>query len=84
MKERKRVGMGSSNKSSAATALKRGVSPSKDASGPTKPEEMSPDVLEFIRAMDDYRVRHERPFPSWSEVLDVLKALGYRKIPLGL
>jgi len=41
--------------------------------------EVDPDVLEFIKAIDDYRARHDRPFPSWSEVLYVLKGLGYRK-----
>jgi hypothetical protein len=49
-------------------------------SGPARPEEMGADVLEFIKAMDDYRVRHNRPFPSWSEVLGVLASLGYRKV----
>jgi hypothetical protein len=65
----------------AATNGKAKHAPGADAAGgPTKPEEMSPEVLEFIQAMDDYRVRHGRPFPSWSEVLDVLMRLGYRKV----
>ncbi|MEZ6194294.1 MAG: hypothetical protein R3F20_00990 [Planctomycetota bacterium] len=37
------------------------------------------DELEFIQALEDYKRRHERPFPSWSEVLHVLKSLGYAK-----
>jgi hypothetical protein len=52
--------------------------------GPSRPEEMGPEVLEFIKAMDDYRVRQSRPFPSWSEVLGVLVALGYRKVAKGM
>ena len=48
---------------------------------PAKPAEMPQDVLEFIQAMDDYKRLHNRPFPNWSEVLDVLKMLGYEKHP---
>jgi len=44
-----------------------------------RPDEMPPDVLEFITAMDDYKRTHQRPFPNWSEVLDVVKALGYAR-----
>ncbi|MBL8694115.1 MAG: hypothetical protein JNJ88_08475 [Planctomycetes bacterium] len=47
---------------------------------PQKPDEMSPEVVEFLKAMDDYRTKHRRPFPSWSEVLSVLLSLGYRKV----
>ena len=47
----------------------------------TKPNEMAPEVLEFIQAMDDYKRLHNRPFPNWSEVLGVLKVLGYEKQP---
>jgi len=35
--------------------------------------------LEFINAINAYKSRHNRPFPTWSEVLHVLAALGYRK-----
>jgi len=47
--------------------------------GPVNPDSMPPDVIEFITAVDDYKRKHARPFPSWSEVLEVLKGLGYRK-----
>ncbi len=36
--------------------------------------------VEFMRAMDDYKRRSGRPFPTWSEVLEVLLSLGYRKV----
>jgi hypothetical protein len=29
--------------------------------------------------MDQYKRANRRPFPTWSEVLEVLRALGYRK-----
>lgn len=38
------------------------------------------DELEFINAIHAYRQRHSRPFPTWSEVLHVLKFLGYRRV----
>jgi hypothetical protein len=36
--------------------------------------------VEFMRAMDDYKRKSGRPFPTWSEVLEVLTSLGYRKV----
>ncbi len=36
--------------------------------------------VEFMRAMDDYKRRSNRPFPTWSEVLEVLHCIGYRKV----
>lgn len=42
-----------------------------------RPDEMPADVVEFMTAMDDYKRRHGRPFPNWSEVLQVVKSLGY-------
>ena len=38
-----------------------------------------PEEMEFINAINAYKTKHSRPFPTWSEVLHVLKALGYRK-----
>jgi hypothetical protein len=36
--------------------------------------------LEFMRAMQEYKRRSGRMFPTWSEVLEVLKSLGYEKM----
>ena len=36
-------------------------------------------VLEFIQAIDDYKRAEGRPFPNWSEVLDIVKGLGYQR-----
>ena len=52
---------------------------SSTTSKPTRPDEMSAEVIEFITAVDEYKRVHNRPFPSWSEILDVLKGLGYEK-----
>ena len=39
----------------------------------------SREELEFIRAMQDYKQRSGRMFPTWSEVLEVLRSLGYER-----
>lgn len=49
-------------------------------SSPTPNIVVDADVLEFIAALDAFKARHGRPFPSWSEVLHVLRGLGYRKV----
>jgi hypothetical protein len=36
--------------------------------------------IEFMKAMDLYKRANRRPFPTWSEVLEVLRALGYRLV----
>src|SRR3954447_5342114 len=40
----------------------------------------SGDEIEFMKAMDQYKRENRRPFPTWSEVLEVLRAMGYRKV----
>ena len=42
--------------------------------------EMTEEQFEFLMAINEYKKVNRRPFPSWSEVLDVMKALGYRKV----
>ena len=42
--------------------------------------EMTDEQLEFLSAIDEYKKVNKRPFPTWTEVLDVIKALGYRKV----
>ena len=38
------------------------------------------DTVEFIQAIDAYRRRYDRSFPAWSEVLSIVKSMGYRKV----
>ena len=40
----------------------------------------SGDEIEFMKAMDDYKRQSGRQFPTWSEVLEVIRSLGYRKV----
>ena len=34
----------------------------------------------FEQAMEQYKKSNKRSFPTWSEVLEVARSLGYRKI----
>ena len=58
---------------------KKSVETEETASTTLRPDEMPADVVEFITAMDDYKRRMGRPFPNWSEVLQVVKSLGYAR-----
>jgi hypothetical protein len=42
--------------------------------------QMSEEQFEFLMAIDVYKKANARPFPTWTEVLEVIKALGYRKV----
>jgi hypothetical protein len=42
--------------------------------------EMSDEQFEFLMAIDQYKRANQKPFPTWTEVLEVVKALGYRKV----
>lgn len=39
----------------------------------------SADETEFMQAMDLYKRSNQRPFPTWCEVLQVVRDLGYEK-----
>lgn len=42
--------------------------------------EHSGELLEFIMAIDEYKRVNKCPFPSWSEVFELIQYLGYRKV----
>lgn len=42
--------------------------------------EMTGEQFEFIMAVNEYKRVNKRPFPTWTEVLDIIRALGYRKV----
>ncbi len=42
--------------------------------------QMSDEQFQFLMAIDEYKRKNSRPFPTWTEVLEVIKALGYRKV----
>lgn len=42
--------------------------------------QMSDEQFEFVMAIDEYKRANARPFPTWTEVLEVIRALGYRRV----
>lgn len=38
------------------------------------------DVFDLLQAIDAWRRKNDRSFPAWSEVLQILKGLGWRKV----
>jgi len=42
--------------------------------------QMTDEQFEFVMAIDEYKRKNAKPFPTWTEVLAVIKALGYRKV----
>ncbi|MFA9479376.1 hypothetical protein ACERK3_13885 [Phycisphaerales bacterium AB-hyl4] len=47
--------------------------------------EMSPEQFLFLKAIDAYKRVNNRPYPTWTEVLEVIRKLGYRKtLPMEL
>ncbi len=41
---------------------------------------MGGELLEFIKAVEEYKRVNNRPFPSWSEVYELILYLGYRRV----
>ena len=41
--------------------------------------EMDPEQYLFVMAIDAYKRVNQRPYPTWTEVLEVIRKLGYRK-----
>jgi hypothetical protein len=67
-------------KAPAPAAKKAPKATAKSVPSPSAPDlEIDPDVLEFIAAIDAYKRAHDKPFPSWSEILWILRQLGYRR-----
>ena len=42
--------------------------------------EMTDDQFELIKAIDEYKRVNNKPFPSYTEILEIVIALGYRKV----
>lgn len=41
--------------------------------------EMSNEQFSFVMAIDAFKRVNRKPFPTWTEVLEVIRKLGYRK-----
>lgn len=68
------------NKRSAEVIDRRKQDRRRQIDPTTCERDYSGDEVEFMRAMDDYKRKSGRPFPTWSEVLEVLVSIGYRKV----
>ncbi|HEY4364942.1 MAG TPA: hypothetical protein VGN17_28520 [Bryobacteraceae bacterium] len=42
--------------------------------------EMTAEQFEFVMAVETYKKINKRMFPTWTEVLEVITQLGYRKV----
>jgi hypothetical protein len=56
-----------------ASGRRRGVDPT------TCDRDYTRDEVEFMLAMQEYKRTSGRPFPTWTEALEVLRSLGYTK-----
>ena len=41
---------------------------------------MNGEQFEFIMAIEAYKKANKRMYPTWTEILEVLHQLGYRKV----
>ena len=70
------------DKRKVATGLERRRGPGRRRSDFMKAAdegEMNPEQFLFIMAIDAYKRVNKRPYPTWTEVLEVIRKLGYRK-----
>jgi hypothetical protein len=69
---------------SSVADLPAATEPTNSLSGQTAahdcPTQSTRDETVFAVAMDEYKRKHQRPFPTWREVLAVAHALGYRRV----
>lgn len=66
----------------AKTGLERRRGPGRRRSDYTRSAEegeMTPEQYLFVRAIDAFKRVNNRSFPTWTEVLEVMRQLGYRK-----
>jgi hypothetical protein len=69
-----------SNGSDGPTEEKRKTERRRQIDPTTCERDYTDDEVDFMKAMDIYKRRSGRQFPTWSEVLEVLRSMGYRKV----
>jgi len=86
VKEDRRVGKGPDRRKTVTdrrSGLERRRGPGRrraEARKSAEEGEMDSEQFEFVMAIDEYKRVNSRPFPSWTEVLEVIRYLGYRKV----
>jgi hypothetical protein len=79
-RRKRNIPVATDRRRAANAAAKRASSERRRLIDPTTCErDYTDDESDFMKAMDRYKRENRRPFPTWSEVLEVLRALGYRK-----
>jgi hypothetical protein len=66
-----------------ATGLERRRGPGRRRSDDRKAAEegeMTAEQFEFVMAIETYKKVNKKMFPTWTEVLEVITQLGYRKV----
>jgi len=69
-------------RNAADTGLERRRGPGRRRTDFVKAAEegqMSREQFLFVMAIDSYKRVNNKPYPSWTEVLEVIRKLGYRK-----
>lgn len=69
-------------RTTGGTGLERRRGPGRRRSDFMKAAEegqMSREQFLFVMAIDAYKRVNQKPYPSWTEVLEVIRKLGYRK-----
>ena len=67
----------------ADTGLERRRGPGRrleDSRRAAEEGEMTTEQFEFVMAIEAYKKVNRRLYPTWTEVLEVLQQLGYRKV----
>jgi hypothetical protein len=78
-KGKDRAGISPSKQADVARPERRKVSRRRQIDPTTCEREYSEEEIEFMRAMDTYRRTSGRMFPTCSEILEVLRSIGYQK-----
>src|SRR6478672_296426 len=80
-RRKRNIPVATDRRRAANAAAKRASSERRRLIDPTTCErDYTDDESDFMKAMDRYKRENRRPFPTWSEVLEVLRSLGYRKV----
>jgi hypothetical protein len=67
----------SSHRAVAAAAAGHASGRRRQIDPTTCEREYQPEELEFMQAVEEYKRRHCRPFPTCSELLEIVRSLGY-------
>jgi hypothetical protein len=80
-RRKRNIPVATDRRRAANAAEKRRTSERRRLIDPTTCErDYNDEETSFMKAMDRYKRENRRPFPTWSEVLEVLRSLGYRKV----